>query len=123
MFVGIIMSGTLANCYYILHLSGLISLLIALYVSLCKLLMCLHVSLCVLYWHLGLFVMVYMYFWSFIHVCFVGTQCGFFPLCVAHFLFVTALLLMQYSVPCVLCNSYILSMTMSILIILVPFSL
>ena len=51
--------------------------------------MYLHVSICVLYWQMGLFVDVYMYFWSFIHVSFVGTQCGFFPLCVANFPFVT----------------------------------
>ena len=39
-----------------------------------------------------------------------------------HFLFVTALLLLQHSALCVLCNSYLLSMTMCILLILVPIS-
>ena len=70
-----------------MHLSGFIGLLIALYVSFVS-------HLCV-YMYLyvfcigkgGLFVSVYMYFWSFIHVYFVGVECGFFPLCVANFLF------------------------------------
>ena len=39
--------------------------------------MCLHVStcviICVLHWHMGLFVLVCMFFWSFIHVYFVAT--------------------------------------------------
>ena len=94
-----------------MHLSGLIALLIALYVSFVNGL-CVYMSICVLCWPMGLFVSVYMCFWSFIHVYFV-----------TNFLFVTALLLMHYSALCVLCNSYLLSMTMCILIILVPFSL
>ena len=56
---------------------------------------------CVLYQQLGL-LFDYTCIWSFIHVWVLGTQCGFFPLCVANF--VTALLLMHYSVLCVLCH-------------------
>ena len=114
------MSGTLFHLLlYLMHLNGLNVLLIALYVSFVSR-FCIYiyhyVSLCVLYWHMGLFVLVYMYFWSFIHVYFVGTQCGFFPLCVTNFLFVTALLLMLHSVLCVLCNSYLFGMSMCILV-------
>ena len=84
--------------------------------------LCVYMCLYVLYQQMGLFVDVYMYFWSFIHVSFVGTQCGFFPLCVTNFVFVTGLLLMHYFALCVLCISYVLSMTMCIFIKLVPIS-
>ena len=77
--------------------------------------MCLYVPICVIVLAMGLFVTVCMYFWSFIHVSFAGTQCGFFPLCVPFFCLFTDLLLMLYSVLCVLCISYILCMTMCIL--------
>ena len=58
---------------------------------------------------IGLYVYIYMYFLEFctcIHVSFVSTQCGFFPLCVANFSFVASLLLMLYSAVCVLCILY-----------------
>ena len=54
------------------------------------------------------------------HTCIVVTQCGFFPLCVANFAFVTTFLLMHYFACFVFCVSYILSVSMCILFHLVP---
>ena len=84
-----------------------------------------YVSTCVYLWFVlayGSFCECIHVFWSFMYVSFVGTQCGFIPLCVAHFLFVTDLLLMHYSALCVLCYSYILNVTLCILINLVAIS-
>ena len=71
----------------------------------------------VLYWQMWLCLTIHVS-WSFIHVWVVGTQCGFFPLCVT--IFAVALF-------CTLCFvSYILDVPVYILIyifiILVPFS-
>ena len=81
------------------------------FICICKLLMCLYMCYCV---GNGSLCNCIMYFWSFIHVSFVGTQCGFFPLCVANFsnLF-TVLLLMHYSALCVLCVAFMLSILMT----------
>ena len=105
------MSGTLFSCYYLLHLSGYLGL-IALYVSICMPLMCLHVFICVLFqqWvylcmYTCIFGVSYMYTLLAL-VWFLSTVCLPF--------FVTALLLMPYSALCVLCYSYLLSITMYI---------
>ena len=67
--------------------------------------MCLYV---LLYWQNGSICDCMHVFWSFIHVSFVCTQCGFFALCVANFSILFAdFLLMLYIALCVLCVSYI----------------